>query len=190
MAKRAAARCAKPVLPPQSEEQIAGEPAQSPPRFNLRILYQKWSVEYNSIADLAQESGCSAGTIRRAIRRVANQHLQRVMKDLPLIRVRQAEALENVVRQALQRWNETFDVRYIAEVRKLMTEIRKIWGLDKPTTFAEPVDPSSVGLERVAGIDRATALRSQAERMLQVADQLTTIPMSTGPPVSTCVERS
>lgn len=91
--------------------------------------------------------------------------------DVVAFRVRQTEALERATAQALQRWTETSDIRYLAEARKLLVDIRRMWGVDKPPQ-AESKDARVEGLERVAGQDRVVALRLQAARLLEVADEL------------------
>jgi hypothetical protein len=133
--------------------------------------YQEWAVRHRSVSDIAASLDVSYHVVHRVVRRVEEWLRLELFDDVVAFRVRQTEALERAAAQALQRWTETSDIRYLAESRKLLVDIRKMWGVDKPQQV-EAKDSRSEGLERVAGIDRAEALRLQAARLLEVADEL------------------
>ena len=159
---------------------IAGKPIE-PYQPSARDLawYQEWAVRHRSISDIAASLDTSYHVVHRVVRRVEEWLRLELFDDVVAFRVRQTEALERAAAQALQRWTETSDIRYLSESRKLLVDIRKMWGVDKPQQV-EVKDARTEGLERVAGLDRAEALRRQAARLLETADELS----SGEPPVN------
>ena len=151
---------------------IAGKPIE-PYQPSARDLawYQEWAVRHRSISDIAAGLDTSYHVVHRVVRRVEEWLRLELFDDVVAFRVRQTEALERAAAQALQRWTETSDIRYLSESRKLLVDIRKMWGVDKPQQV-EVKDARTEGLERVAGLDRAEALRRQAARLLETADEL------------------
>lgn len=149
----------------------ADRPEPCEPNATDLAWYYEWAVKHRSVADIAAELGVTHGTVHDVVRRTELWMRRELFADVVALRVRQTELLEQAAAEVLQKWSDSSDIRCLAEVRRLLVDIRKIWGIDKPPR-AEAAEAGTEELERVAGRSRADALRAQAAKLIQAADEL------------------
>lgn len=134
----------------------------TPPTRDL-AWYHEWSVNHRRQADIAFEAGVARQTVHKAIKRVDAWLRGQLIDDVLAQRARQTEALEQLAAECRIAWVKTGDIGYADEFRKVLTDIRRMLGIDKPQQVEVTVDN---GLDRVAGVDRDAAIRAQAEALL------------------------
>lgn len=161
--------------PDDDDPRSAARTEQTAPSATDLAWYYEWAVKHRSVSDIAAELGVTHSTVHDAVRRAELWMRRELFADVVALRVRQTELLEQAAAEVLQKWSDSSDIRCLAEARRLLVDIRKIWGIDKPPR-AEAADVETEELERVAGRSRADALRAQAARLIQAADELTIKP--------------
>lgn len=135
------------------------------------LWYFDWAAKHRPVATVAADHHVEFHRILVAIRRVDAWKRQEKLFDVDNFRVRQTETLENAALESIALWDEKHDIRYLAEARRLLGDIRKLWGIGKPLAAAK-ADSRTEGLARVAGVDRITALRTQASQLIEIAEKL------------------
>ncbi|MBS0207086.1 MAG: hypothetical protein JSS49_29775 [Planctomycetes bacterium] len=156
--------------PPASGNATSSGPSYDPTPAEW-LWYFEWAAKHRPVAVVAAAHNRDFHQICVAIRRVAAWKRQEKLFDIDNFRIRQTETLENSALEALTLWDEKRDIRHLAETRRLLGDIRKLWGVGKPPP-AVKADARTDGLARVAGIDRIEALRAQASQLMQVANEL------------------
>ena len=144
-----------------------GNPAPFVPSEAHLAWYHEWAVNHRRIVDIAKSVKATKQSVHSAVHKVAEWMRLEVFDDILGFRHRQTESLEAAAAETLRKWNETWDVKYLTEFRNLLADIRKIWGVDRPQKLQ--LTTETEGLERVAGIPRADALRNQAAALLAAA---------------------
>ena len=131
--------------------------------------YHSWSVKFVRQCEIARAANVKRETVCVAIKKVDAWLKSQMIDDILSHRVRQTETLEHVVSECLEKWVETKEVEFAEEARKILSDIRKMWGMDKPQKI-DITTTEGEGLERVAGKPRSEAIKLEAERMLAAAN--------------------
>jgi predicted DNA-binding protein YlxM (UPF0122 family) len=171
MTRLALVRDQEDAQPSDDDPRSAGRPEPCEPGATDLAWYYEWAVKHRSVADIAAELGVTHSAVHDVVRRTELWMRRELFADVVALRVRQTELLERAAAELLQKWGDSSDIRFLAEARRLLLDIRKMWGVDKPPR-AEAADARTEEPDRVAGRSRADALRAQAARLIQAADEL------------------
>lgn len=130
--------------------------------------YRDWSVNFKRKFQIAADANVTRSTVSRAIDKVDAWLKQEMIDDVLAQRVRQTEFLEQVAADCAKQWQTSQDVAFAEQARKILSDIRKMWGMDKPQSI-NITSSEGEGLERVAGLSRSEAIRQEAAKMLAAA---------------------
>lgn len=161
--------------------------------------YKLWAEGHLRVTLIAERYKVSRQSVHGAVRRVADYMRLETFDEIIDIRHRQTAALESLVNLARTSFDESRGEHTVKTVRKVtgdkstetttrtehlagnpaylnvardaLADIRKIWGVDKPIV-KEEVEMDAEGLERVAGVPRAQAIRIQGELLLRNAAEM------------------
>lgn len=143
------------------------------------VWYRQWTVEHMRQVAIADAAGVKPPCVNRALKQVDAWMKSQVIDDIITHRTRQTEALEELASECRKKWVSSGEVEYAEQFRKILADIRKIHGLDKPTQVE--VSTEVGGLQRVAGMSRDDAIRSQAAKLLAtVGDALNDAALAMG----------
>lgn len=138
-----------------------------PPARELAWYYE-WAVNHRRQADIAREAKVSRPIIHRAVHAVHEWLRQQTIDDILVDRMRQSETLEQAAAVCLKKFYATLEVPYMEEARKILADIRKMKGVDKPEKLE--IETDSDGLARAAGMSRADAMRAMAAVLMKNAE--------------------
>ena len=130
--------------------------------------YEQWAIDHRRLLTIAREADVSLRDVIQAIRKVGLWLREHAFYSAEVIRDRQSALLEELASRCLEQWKPGDAMAPIEQARKLLADLRDLWGADKPPALP----PNDDLVIRVDGLDRIQALRRQAAVLEQAADVL------------------
>lgn len=186
-----------PKLPPPAKKSPKRRKFTPPKPYEPSDAHLSWYtdwINHSSLRQIAAKNGVTAGGIHHAVQKVCEWVKAKRYDTIIEFRERHIAALEVIAQQAWNAWQSSIriarsvtqvdgvhsstttrtdeelgDPRYLSEYRAALADIRKIEGVDKSTKI-EVTDSS--GLPRVAGLERAEAIKLAAAAMLATANAI------------------
>lgn len=135
------------------------------------VWYEQWAVHFKSFREIAAASRTNHMAVYRAIQEVSAVIREECHDSIMQYRIRHTTALNRLAQRNLKLFEDTNDAKYSAEARSALADVREIWGANKPQKL-EISGGEGHGLERVAGMSRAEAIRRRAETLLARANAI------------------
>lgn len=131
--------------------------------------YREWAINLRSPFAIATEADVKLSVVHATLQRVASWMKAQVYQDTTALRMRQTELLSSAAEVVFKKWQEDHVLANLEAVRKLFSDVRDMWGVDRPEAVKD-VHPEEEGLPRVAGMTRREAILKQIAIMQAAAD--------------------
>ncbi|MDB5345297.1 MAG: hypothetical protein JWP89_3674 [Schlesneria sp.] len=142
--------------------------AKADDRPNERDLgwYHQWGVLHRRLGAIAAEANAELLEVRQAVDKVDAWMRTRVIEDVPSLRRRHSETLEQLTSDCLRKWNGSDQVGMAEQARKFLADLRRLWNVDVQAESES--DEESEPMDWPPGMTRNEAIQHQID-LLQKA---------------------